>query len=111
MAENSVVSSSSDSWSELLQQSRQALSTLRVDALEELAGRAECMLAATLGSDPIRQRIPRPQGERMPELARELGLLRDLLSASDRNLKVLRGVSKDARYRGRAGEAGPRWVR
>jgi hypothetical protein len=110
MAEKMAGMDASDSWSKLLQESRLALSTLQAGALEELAGRAECMLAATVGGDPIRQRIARPQLRRVPGIVRECGLLRDLLDASDRNLRVLRGIRGDSRIH-RRGEAIHPWVR
>jgi hypothetical protein len=90
VAEETMGTGIFDPWGELLRQSRLALTTLRASALEELAGRAECMLAATVGGEPVRQRIARPEFCGRPEVAREYRLLRDLLRASDRNLRVLR---------------------
>jgi hypothetical protein len=111
MPDNSVTSSGSDPWSELLQQSRCALATLRVDVLEELVGRAERMRAATVGSDASRQRIASPLRKRTPGVAHEIGLLRELLVETERNLKVLQVTRGDALSRGRGGEVRQRWVR
>jgi hypothetical protein len=101
----------SDPWTELLQQSRQALATLRAEALEELVGRAECMLAVTLSSDPMRQRFARSQGCGMARVSREIDLLRVLLQASARNLKVLRRAAGDIRDQKSSADGRARWVR
>ena len=98
-------------WGELLQQTRCALTSLRVEDLEELAGRAECMLAATVGHEPIRQRMPRPQAQQLAGVAREHRLLHELLIATGCNISVLRRISGDDRTTMRAGEVKPRWVR
>jgi len=84
-------------WNALLEETRQALATLRAEDLEELAERAQCMLAATVGSDAVRQRLPRPQGAELRALANQNNQLADQLRAIDRNLAVLR------RLRNRAG--------
>jgi hypothetical protein len=110
MAEEIVATGAFDPWGELLQQSRLALSTLRAGVLEDLAERAECMLAATVGGEPVRQRIAGPGFCGRTEIAREFGLLRDLLRASDCNLQVLRrGRGQTEEYR--TGETRPTWVR
>jgi hypothetical protein len=103
--------SATNEWRGLLEETRSALSNLCVEDLQRLAARAECMLAATLGPDSVRQKLPRPQAREMLEISRQHSLLRDLLSATDKNLAVLR------RLRGRAGdlscvgEVNSRWVR
>lgn len=98
-------------WSALLEETRQALATLRAEDLEELAARAECMLSATLGDDWIRQRIPAPRRQELLDVTRQHRLLADLLRASGSSLAVLRGNQIDSCDRGRFRERGPRWVR
>jgi hypothetical protein len=113
-------------WSLLLEEARQALATLRAGDLEELAARADCMLAATVGWDGIRQRIERPSRSELTELGTMQRRLGDLLAATQRNLKVLRSTraegcgadgrasaarGSDARSSGRPGEEQTRWVR
>jgi hypothetical protein len=98
-------------WSELLEQTRQSLSNLRAEDLDELAARAECMLAATVASNSIRQRMPLPREKGLADLVRQHRLLGDLIAATRSNLQVLRrargGSSCDARH----GEVNSRWVR
>jgi hypothetical protein len=96
-------------WSGLLEQTRQALATLRAEDLEELAARADCMLSATVDDDSIRQRIPGPQAQEFVDLARHHRLLGDLLLATDRNLAVLRRLRGEADER--AARMRPRWER
>ncbi|HEV2618595.1 MAG TPA: hypothetical protein VGU23_01500 [Acidobacteriaceae bacterium] len=100
-----------DPWTALLQQTRDALSLLRAEDLEDLAGRAECMLEATIGDSTVRQRMRGPQKERMGALAKERGLLQSLLGETDRNLKVVRHMRQDGRTSRRSGEVDSRWVR
>ena len=100
-----------DPWTELLRQARTSLSALRGEELEELAGRAECMLEATIGDGAVRQRMPGPQRELMTGMAREHGLLRSLLLETDQNLRVLRGLRQDGPRSVRSGEVDSRWVR
>jgi hypothetical protein len=100
-----------DPWTDLLRQARSALASLRAEDLEDLAGRAECMLEATIGDGVIRQRMRGPQQEPLAGLARERGLLRSLLVETDRNLKVLQRVRPDGRTGVRSGEVDSRWVR
>lgn len=100
-----------DPWTDLLRQARAALSSLRAEDLEDLAGRAECMLEATVGDGAVRQRMHAPRMETMAGLARERGLLRSLLVETDRNLKVLRRMQPDGRAGIRSGEVDSRWVR
>jgi hypothetical protein len=52
MSDTKPKQSGKNEWSLLLAEARQALSTLRADDLAELAARADCMLAATLGICP-----------------------------------------------------------
>jgi hypothetical protein len=73
------VSKRAEAWEELLAATRQALSTLRAEELEELASRAEKMLEETA-----------PTTTAQAGLKAEQRLLGDLLSATDRNLQVLR---------------------
>ena len=98
-------------WNGLLEQTRQALATLRAEDLEELAARANCMLSATVGDDWIRQHIPRPQGQELFDLTREHRLLGDLLLATARNLAVLRRLRGDAVEPIEGGRMRPRWER
>lgn len=90
-------------WSALLEQTRQSLACLDSETLEELAARAECMFAATIGLEPVRQRLPKPQQRDMLAVSREHRLLGSVLLATDTNLKVLR--------RNHSGEVNSRWVR
>jgi hypothetical protein len=99
-----------DPWTDLLRQARSALGSLRADDLEELAGRAECMLEATAGSDPIRQRISGPARRTTLGLVQEQGLLRNLLIETDTNLKVLRRACQDRPGSARGGEVNSRWA-
>jgi hypothetical protein len=75
------LANSADAWEELLTATREALATLRAQELEELATQAEKMLedGAPPATEPGR-------------LKTEHRLLGDLLSATDRNLQVLRRV-------------------
>jgi len=96
-------------WSLLLDEARSALSTLRVEDLDELAARAECMLSATLDHDSIRQRLPRLVERELLDVSRRHRLLADLLVATKGNLEVvhrLRGYDRAG-----AGRANSRWVR
>jgi hypothetical protein len=111
MPDKTVSTHESEPWSELLQHARRALATLEVDSLEELAGRAECMLAATMSYDPIRQRIAKPQLRASVGIAHECSLLGDLLYASERNLRVLRVTCEGMRNQGLIATVVPRWVR
>jgi hypothetical protein len=111
MRDSGANTSALDPWTDLLRQARSALSSLRVEDLEDLAGRAECMLEATIGSDGVRQRMRAPREDTMPGLAKERGLLRSLLVETDRNLKVLQRTRQDGRAGARGGEVNSRWVR
>ena len=101
--------SGANEWGALIEETRLALSTLRAQDLDELTARAHCMLAATVGQDSIRQRMPWPRQRELLEMTRQRRLLSDLLIATGKNLDVLR------RMRGhdcvRPGEANARWVR
>jgi hypothetical protein len=111
MRDSVANTSALDPWSELLRQARSALSLLRVEDLEDLAARAECMLEATVGDDAVRQRMGRPQKQAMTGLAQEQRLLRSLLIETDRNLKVLQRSRDDWRVAACSGEVNSRWVR
>jgi hypothetical protein len=111
MPENIEHMESFDRWTELLWQSRQALSTLSPDILEDLAVRAECMSAATVTADLIRDRVAGPQGRGRDEMVKEKKLLRDLLHASHRNLKVLSRTDEASPDQENSIGTRPRWVR
>jgi hypothetical protein len=96
-----VTDRSGDQWSILLQEARQALANLRADDLEELAARAECMLAATLGTEPVRQTMPRPDARDIAHMHKQQRMLGDLLLATQSNLKALDSTRK---------QRGSRWV-
>ena len=98
-----------DSWSGLLEETRQALSMLRVEDLEELSTRAERMFDAAAGLESRRQRRVLRGAERA-KVAREHRLLGDLLRATDKNLQVLRRLEGRLHGRTRAGEGNERWV-
>jgi hypothetical protein len=109
-----------DSWSGLLEETRQALATLRAEDLEELAARAERMFDAAAGLESRRRQGPGIRGVERAKVAREHRLLGDLLLATDKNLQVLRrldGRLHDGRLhegrlheRARAGGGNERWV-
>jgi hypothetical protein len=94
--------SKTNPWIVLLEETRQALSHLRAEDLEELSERAECMLHATVAEGPIRQRIPRPELREINDLGRQQHLLGALLHATGANLKVLKRT---------VGEVNSPWVR
>lgn len=98
-------------WSELLDETRLSLATLSAEHLKELVARAECMLCATVDDDLIRQRMPWPRGQELLELSRGSRMLSDLLAATERNLEVLRRISRHRPGRTLAGEANSRWAR
>jgi hypothetical protein len=98
-----------DSWSGLLEETRQALSTLRVEDLEELSARAERIFDAAAGLELRRQGTVLRGAERA-KVAREHRLLGDLLRATDKNLQVLRRLEGRLHGRVRAGEGNERWV-
>ena len=98
-----------DTWSGLLEETRQALSMLRVEDLEELSTRAERMFDAAAGLESRRQRRVLRGAERA-KVAREHRLLGDLLRATDKNLQVLRRLEGRLHGRTRAGEGNERWV-
>ena len=92
-------------WNELLAETRQALSTLRAEDLELLTVRAEEMLAVT---SVCASRIDRGECR---GLGREHRLLGHLLTATDRNIEVLRRLRGGACGRSSAGGIDLRWVR
>jgi hypothetical protein len=98
-------------WSELLEATRFALSTLRLEDLEKLSARAEEMLEATAARhSPPPAGFRLTPGERRKVLAQQR-MLGNLLAATDRNLVVARHLC--------GGSLGPnsgrgldsRWVR
>jgi hypothetical protein len=98
-----------DEWAGLLEQTRQALSTLRAADLEELAIRAEKMLDT---STRISSRPPGdPQPSDLRNLSAEHRLLGSLLQATRRNLDVFQRSRGNAHSQDRAGEVNLRWVR
>jgi len=104
-------SSGTNEWNVLLAETRHALETLCAEDLEELASRAECMLAATLGFDMIRQHLSRPQGPDLIAMTKQQCLLGDLLRATNQNLAVLQRLRNRAGARPRTGEVNSRWAR
>jgi hypothetical protein len=97
-------------WSGLLESTRLALSTLRLDDLEKLAARAEQMLDAMTERDSMRAAGPRlDPGDRRKVLG-EHRLLGSLLAATDRNLDLLRRLHGSPARSG-AGGLDSRWVR
>jgi hypothetical protein len=88
-----------DMWVELIDETRDALATLRVEELEALAMRAEreFELAEDAGVAAIRSE------ESLRELATNHRMLREVLEATAGNLAVLQRM--------RNGEANSRWVR
>jgi hypothetical protein len=99
-----------DTWSGLLEETRQALSTLRVEDLEEMSTRAERMFDAAAGLESRRQQGTALRGAERAKVAREHRLLGDLLRATDKNLQVLRRLEGRLHGRVRAGEGNERWV-
>jgi hypothetical protein len=100
-----------DEWQELLLEAQRALSSLRYEQLEELAGRAECMLAATFGSEAVRQSIPVPGSSELRQIGQQQRLLGDLLLATKDNLAVLRRSRRDGLGMACEGEVDARWAR
>jgi hypothetical protein len=95
-------------WCGLLEETRQALSTLRAEDLEELAGRAERAF------DTNSRLAPQGAAELGPadraNLTRERRLLGDLILATDRNRAVLRRRCLNADYSPTEG-VDQRWAR
>jgi hypothetical protein len=93
-----------DSWSGLVDETRQALATLRSKDLEELARRAQAMFDEAHGQkgQPVR---PQLSAEERAKLTGEHRLLGDLLQATENNLKVLRRLHG----RARSGEVNTPW--
>jgi hypothetical protein len=89
-----------EAWEELLAATRQALSALRAEDLEELAERAEKMLEET-----------EPRTTAQAGLKAEQRLLGDLLSATDRNMQVLRRVCARKSANLEAEDGHRAWVR
>jgi hypothetical protein len=110
MSDAVVANAGASQWSILLEEARHALANLCADDLEELAARAECMLAATVSFESIRQRMPRPQQQELAGVSREHRLLGNFLSATSGNLKVLRAARRSPRYPS-GEEVDSRWVR
>ncbi len=111
MAEAGARTRAASEWQDLLLEAQLALSMLRYEELEALAGRAECMLAATFGADPVRQAIPVPARLELRQIGRQKRLLGDLLSATKDNLAVLRRSGGDGVRGSGEGEVSTRWVR
>ena len=110
MSEGVAETVGTDTWSGLLEETRQALSTLLVEDLEELSARAERMFDAAAGLESRRQQGTALRGAERAKVAREHRLLGDLLRATDKNLQVLRRVEGRLHGRERAGEVNERWV-
>jgi hypothetical protein len=110
MSEYRTETAGKDSWSGLLEETRQALATLRAEDLEELAARAERMYDAAGGLAPRRRQRPRIGGDERAKVAREHRLLGDLLLATDKNLQVLRRLDGRLDERVCAGGGNERWV-
>ncbi len=110
MSDTVATKSGPDQWSLLLQEARHALASLRAEDLGELAARAECMLAATLGPTSIRQRIAKPTLSNLSTMSREHRLLGDLLTATRANLKIV-NRTRTGLGTSRTAEVNSRWVR
>jgi hypothetical protein len=101
----------SDSWSGLLEETRQALSRLRAEDLQELAARAQAMFAANLERESAGQAQAKPSAEELVEVAREHRLLGDLLLATEKNLAIMRRLQGRLSDRTYDGEVNRRWAR
>jgi hypothetical protein len=110
MSEYMAETAGTDSWSGLLEETRQALATLRAEDLAELAARAVRMYDGAAGSEPRRRQRPGIRGAERAKVAREHRLLGDLLLATDKNLQVLRRLDGRLHERVRAGGGNERWV-
>lgn len=97
MANEMVSAEIADLCSDLLEQSRMALTTLQAERLEELTKRAEHLLADAIVSNPVQSPVAGMQLYFAPELVRQRSLLGDLLHASSRNLQVLRTAHGDTK--------------
>ena len=97
------------SWSGLLAETRQALSTLRVEELEELSIRAKKMFDLAAGPMPKQGGVL--SGSELGKTMREHRLLGDLLLATDENLQVLRRLQCRLHTRRDADEGNARWAR
>jgi hypothetical protein len=98
-------------WSALLARTRQALANFRAEELEQLAARAEGMLAAERAVKLQGRGRPAERGTKRAGLAQEHHLLGELLLATDRNIEVVRRLL--VRFAGRdcGGEGRSRWAR
>lgn len=108
MSEYMAETTGKESWSGLLEETRQALATLRAEDLEELSARAARMYDAATGLEPRRR--PGIRGAERAKVAKEHRLLGDLLLATDNNLQVLRRLDGRLHERVRAGGGNERWV-
>ena len=106
MANGMAERAGTDEWSQLLAETRDALTTLRTKDLEALATHAQRMLDETFGVDLARASEPATQRAELGNMTREHRLLGDLLLATDQNLQVLRRLRNRA-----ANEVTSPWVR
>lgn len=111
MSDGVVEMDGTDSWSGLLEETRQALSMLRVEDLGELSTRAQKMFDAAAVIGTRGQRGSGLGGAGMEKMKQEHRLLGDLLLATDKNLQVLRRLQCRLHSRVDAGEGNVRWVR
>jgi hypothetical protein len=111
MSEGVAEMARTDSWSGLLEETRQALSKLRAEDLEELAARAQAMFAANIERESSGQVRSTPTSEELVEVDREHRLLGDLLLATEKNLAVMRRLQGRLSDRTYDGEVNRRWVR
>jgi hypothetical protein len=95
-------------WSGLLESTRLALSTLRLEDLEKLAARAERILETTAVPGPSAKLSLTPSQRR--KVLDQQHLLESLLVATDRNLAVLRRL-RGASALSRVSGLDSRWVR
>lgn len=96
MAEGLAESAGTDVCSELLAATRVALTGLRADKLEDLARRAEGLVAALFPQAPHDNGEPTSSPQFTRAAAKEHRLLAELLRATDSNLQVLRRLHSPA---------------
>jgi hypothetical protein len=100
-----------DSWAGLIEETRQALSNLRADDLEDLVVRAQEMFGASVVLKSQQKHEPELCSAELVKVVEEHRLLGDLLIATDKNLAVVRRLQGRSRDRTYADEGHPRWVR
>lgn len=111
MADGGSERAGESDWRKLLVETRRALTRLRFEDLEELAGRAEEMLRSARAAKFSRPGALEFRARGGAAMARELRLLDELLRATDRNTAVLRRLLGHAADPTRDADRNIRWAR